>query len=153
MLPLHSILWPSDASEPSIRALQIAVELAKQNDARLFGLQVVPQVPVYADAAVPLTTFDIPRYEEELKIAAQKQLQKTMADLVPEGIRMDGRVELGKPSDIIITFAIEQKVDLIVMATHARTGLSHFLIGSVTEDTIRRSTIPVLVIPEAGGAR
>jgi len=153
MLPLHSILWPSDASESSIRALQAAVELAKQHEARLFGLQVVPQVPIYSDAAVPLTTFDVPRYEEELKTAAQKQLQKTMADLVPEGIKAESAVEIGKPSDIILTFAMERKVDLIVMASHARTGLSHFLIGSVTEDTIRRSTIPVLVIPDATGSR
>ncbi len=151
MLPLNSILWPSDASEPSIRALQVAVELAKQHEARLFCLQVVPQVPIYSDAAIPLTTFDIPRYEEELKKAAHKQLQKTMADLVPEGIRAESSVVIGKPSDSIITFAKERKVDLIVMATHARTGLSHFLIGSVTEDTIRRSTIPVMVIPGATG--
>jgi nucleotide-binding universal stress UspA family protein len=70
---------------------------------------------------------------------------------VPEGVEVETYVELGKTRDVIINFAKEFKVDLIVMSTHGRTGLSHLMIGSVTEDIIRRSTIPTLIIPNTGG--
>ncbi len=73
-----------------------------------------------------------------------------IADKVPDSVTVEATVEIGKPSDVIINFAKERQVDLIVMATHARSGISHFFIGSVTEDTIRRSTIPILVIPVPG---
>jgi len=149
MLHVRSILWPSDDSESSVRALETAVELAKQFGARIYGLQVVPQVPVYSDTAVPITGFDIPRYEGELKKSTHQALKQKIAAKVPDNVEAETFVEIGKPSEVIINFAKERKVDLIVMATHSRAGISHFLIGSVTEDTMRRSTIPILVVPEA----
>jgi nucleotide-binding universal stress UspA family protein len=148
MLQVNSILWPFDDSDSSVRALKTAVELAKQYDAKLYGLHVVPQVPVYTDTAVPLTSFDIEKYEQQLKDTAEKTLKKIVAEKVPEGVNVEPCVVMGKPSDAILNFAKEMKVDLIVMATHARGGISHLLIGSVTEDTIRRSEIPILVVPD-----
>ena len=150
MLHVKSILWPSDDSESSVRALETAVELAKQFGAKIYGLQAVPQVPVYTDTAVPMTGFDIPRYEGELKKSTHKALKQKIAAKVSDDVEVETFVEIGKPSDVIINFAKERKVDLIVMATHSRPGISHFFIGSVTEDTMRRSTIPILVVPEAG---
>jgi universal stress protein A len=147
MLQVKSILWPFDDSDASIRALATAVELAKQYDAKLYGLHVVPQVPVYTDAAVPVTSFDIETYEQQLKHTAEKTLKKVVAERVPEGVDIEPSVLMGKPSDVILDFAKEMKIDLIVMATHARAGISHLLIGSVTEDTIRRSGIPILIVP------
>ncbi len=149
MLHVKSILWPSDESESSVRALEMAVELAKQFGAKIYGLQAVPQVPVYTDTAVPMTGFDIPQYEGELKKSVHKALKQKIAAKVPDNLEVETFVAIGKPSDVIINFAKERKVDLIVMATHSRSGISHFLIGSVTEDTMRRSTIPILVVPES----
>ncbi len=54
MLHVKSILWPSDDSDSSVLALETAVALAKQFGARIYGLQVVPRVPVYTDTAVPI---------------------------------------------------------------------------------------------------
>ncbi len=102
---------------------------------------------MYTDAAVPVTSFDIEKYEQQLKHTAEKTLKKVVAEKVPEGIDIEPSVLLGKPSDTILDFAKEMKVDLIVMATHARAGLSHLLIGSVTEDTIRRSGIQSSLSP------
>ena len=150
MLHIKSILWPSDDSDSSVRALETAVQLAKQFGAKIYGLQVVAEVPIYANTAVPMTGFDIPRYEDELKKSTHQALKQRIAAKVPDNVEVETFVELGKPSDVIINFAKEKKIDLIVMATHSRTGISHFFIGSVTEDTMRRSTTPILVVPEAG---
>jgi universal stress protein A len=148
MLHIQSILWPSDESENSIRALNTAVELAKQFGARLYALTVLPEVPVSTDTTLPMTVSEIQQYEGNLKKSAEKKLKQNFTTQITDIIRVETFVESGKPADVIIKFAKEKKVDLVVMATHARKGVSHFLIGSVTEDTIRHSAIPVLVVPE-----
>ncbi|MGW8193136.1 MAG: universal stress protein, partial [Desulforhopalus sp.] len=110
MLTVKSILWPFDNSESSVRALETAVELAKQYGAKIYGLQAVPQVPVSGDA-VPLPGFDIVKYEEQLKNSARKALKEKITTKVPEDIEVDEVVEVGKPSDVILNFAKEMKVD------------------------------------------
>ncbi len=153
MQPVKSILWPSDASKFSVRSLETAVELAKQFGAKLYGLQVVPRVPIDDSgfAGPPIAELDIPKYEQRLRYSAEKALKQTVAEKVPEDVAVETHVEMGKASEVIINFAKELKVDLIVMVTHGRTGLSHLMIGSVTEDVIRRSPIPILVLPNKSG--
>jgi len=55
-------------------------------------------------------------------------------------------VRFGDPSKEIVTFAQEEKMDLIIISTHGRTGLSHVLLGSVTERVVRHSLVPVLTV-------
>ena len=147
MLPIKSILWPSDASKSADRALETAVQLAKQFGAKIYGLQVVAEVPTFGEAGPPITGIDIPAYERELKLAAQEALERKVTEKVPSDIEIQTAIEIGKPADIIINYAKDNKIELIVMSTHGRTGLSHLMIGSVAENVIRRSPIPTLIIP------
>jgi nucleotide-binding universal stress UspA family protein len=147
MLPIKSILWPSDASKSANRALEVAIQLAVQFGAKLYGLQVVTEVPTFAETGPPLSGIDIPRYELELKQAARKALEQTIAEKVPKNIAIETSIEIGKPADVILNYAKERRIELIVMSTHGRTGLSHLMIGSVAENIIRRSPIPTLIIP------
>jgi nucleotide-binding universal stress UspA family protein len=147
MLPVKSILWPSDDSTSAKRALEVAIELAKQFGAKLYGLQVVSQVPTFTETGPPITGLDIPRYESELKQAAEKALKETFAEKVPADTQTETAIRLGKAAEEIIGFAKEKGIELIVMSTHGRTGLSHLMIGSVAESVIRHSPIPTLIIP------
>ena len=74
MLSVKSILWPSDSSKSSLQSLEAAVELAKQFGAKLYGLQVVPRVPIDDSgfAGPPIAELDIPKYEQSLKYSAEK---------------------------------------------------------------------------------
>jgi nucleotide-binding universal stress UspA family protein len=83
----------------------------------------------------------------ELKQAARKALEQTIAEKVPKNIAIETSIEIGKPADVILNYAKERRIELIVMSTHGRTGLSHLMIGSVAENIIRRSPIPTLIIP------
>ncbi len=148
MLHVQSILWPSDDSATSVRALEVAADLAKQFGAKLYGLVVVPDIPVSTDTTLPMTVPEIQRYEADLRNSAEKGLKQKFTTLVSDTIETETFVKSGKPSDVIINFTKEKKIDLIVMATHSRKGVSHFLIGSVTEDTIRHSATPILVVPQ-----
>jgi len=147
---ISSILWPSDGSEPSYKALDAAIELARKFKARLYALQVVHQVPTVTGAGfapVAIQGFDVPLYEQELMKTAEKELHQTVSDKVPEEIEVTARVKIGIPAETITDFAKDNNISMIVMATHGRTGISHFMLGSVAEKTIRQSTIPTLIIP------
>ena len=152
MLSISSILWPSDGSESSFRALEAAVELAQRFKAKMYALQVVHQVPTVAGAGAgfaptAIQGFDVPLYEQELLKMTENDLQKTVSEKVPKDIEVVSEVKIGIPEKVINEFAKANGVGMIVMATHGRTGLSHFMIGSVAEKTIRQSTIPTLIIP------
>lgn len=151
MFPVSSILWPTDGSESSLKALEAAVEIARKFNAEIYALQVVPPVPPLAVGSgftpMAIQGFDVPLYQQELFKGTENQLSQTVSEKIPQEIKVTSEVTIGNPADKIIEFAQEKKVDLIVMATHGRTGLSRIMIGSVTEKTIRESNIPTLTIP------
>lgn len=152
MLSISSILWPSDGSESSLKALEAAVELAQRFKAKIYALQVVHQVPTVVGPGVGFTPtaiqgFDVPLYEQELLKMTENDLRKTVSEKVPKDIEATAEVKIGIPEEVINEFAKENDVGMIVMATHGRTGLSHFMIGSVAEKTIRQASIPTLIIP------
>ncbi|MGB3211277.1 MAG: universal stress protein [Desulforhopalus sp.] len=151
MFPVSSILWPSDGNEPSFRALEAAIEIAEKFNADIYALQVVHQVPpIIAGAGfapMAIKGFDVPLYQDELVKTAENDLNRIISKKVPKAIKVISEVRIGVPSDVIKEFAEDNSIDLIVMATHGRTGLSRFMIGSVAEKTIRQSTIPTLIIP------
>jgi universal stress protein A len=147
---ISSILWPSDGSQPSYKALDAAIELARKFKARLYALQVVHQVPTVTGAGfvpVAIQGFDVPLYEQELMKTAEEELHQMVSDKVPEEIEVRARVKIGIPAETITNFAKDNNVSMIVMATHGRTGISRFMLGSVAEKTIRQATIPTLIIP------
>jgi universal stress protein A len=150
MLPISAILWPTDGSKPALRALNVAIELAQTFKAKLYALQVVNQVPTISETGFTSASeigFDVPLYEQELLNTAKDTLNNTVVEKVPKTVEVETHVELGVPADVIIDFAGQKNVSLIVMSTHGRTGISHLVLGSVAEKTVRKSSIPVLTIP------
>jgi nucleotide-binding universal stress UspA family protein len=152
MLPIISILWPSDGEKPSYIALQAAVEIAREFKALLYALRVVNQVPplVVGTAYVPMMdtkAFDVPQYQQELLRTAEYDLSQAVKEKVPPEIEVVVNVEVGFPAEVINEFAQKNNIDLIVMATHGRRGFSRLMIGSVAEKTIRHSSVPLLILP------
>jgi nucleotide-binding universal stress UspA family protein len=151
MLPVKAILWPADGSETSLRACDVAIEMAEYFKAKLYALQVVSRVPTISEAGISSLSetpgFDVLRYEQKLLKAAQEALHATVARKVPKTVTVEVHVEYGLPAEVIVEFARQKMVDMIVMATHGRSGLEHFMTGSVTEKTVRKSTVPVLTVP------
>lgn len=150
METFKTILWPTDASESALKALAKAVLLAQQFGAKIHALQVVERVPTMAEIGLAGSTvppFDLPVYEQQLVDAARKALVKTVADNVPEEVATDIHVATGTPKTVILDFARDHGVDLIVMATHGRRGLSHLMLGSVAESVVRQAPMPTLVVP------
>jgi len=133
---LKRILIPVDLTEGCEKALQYGIAFARQFDAELNLLSVVEryaQVPELAPMAFePIE--DIRKKLEEVAAPVKA--------VVPTAII----VRTGEPSWEIISAASELNIDLIILSTHGRTGLSRLLIGSTAEKVVRRAGCPVLIV-------
>ncbi len=141
-LPFKRILAPTDFSEPSYEALDLAVELAQHFGAELYLLHVVPPLHV---VPVPVNV-EIPLYEMEMREAAQRSMQELIEQRIPKEMTVFSSVIWGDPADEIISYQKEKEIDLIVIATHGRGGWKRFVFGSVTEKVVRHPTCPVLTV-------
>jgi nucleotide-binding universal stress UspA family protein len=135
MLPVRTILHPTDFSPSSTYALEMAAALARDYEAELIVMHVhsVP-VALYGEAGVaPLP---------DTSAAAAAELRRVS---VP-GARIRHIFTEGEPVGEILRVADDRDADLIVMGTHGRRGLTRLVMGSVAELVVRRATCPVLTV-------
>ena len=141
MLPFKKILYPTDFSEASYQALKAANELAAHFSAELSIVHVVSPVvqtsPDFAPGALAL---------QEMEASAEKSLQEVVKQRVSKELHVRQIVVLGEAADKIIRMSEEEKVDLIVIATHGQTGWRHLVFGSVAEKVVQLAPCPVLTI-------
>jgi universal stress protein A len=138
MIPIKTILHPTDFSKPSEYALRFACALARDYRARLVLLHVI-EPPVYfgeLGMTVPLPEDFHPRLKDRLEHLVSADCGVPVSTMLVEG----------KASKEILRIALERDCDLIVLGTHGRTGLSRVLLGSVAEVVTRHSHVPVLTL-------
>ena len=142
-----TILHPSDFSAASRSAFNKAIELAKSERAVLELLHVI--APVYPiGARVPASTYK--RIASAETIAARKKLIRLLARARAAGAKATMTILEGRPAERIVHAARIRRAHLIVMGTRGRTGLSRFLLGSVTSRVVAISPCPVLTVPGKG---
>jgi universal stress protein A len=143
------LLVPTDFSQYTPLALDHATLLAEAFSAHLLLLHVIPQET--REVLVRTRTEGQVDGGEEIFRAIMEQTQSQINGLLghmPED-RVTRLIRVGHPVLEIIATAGDQGVDLIVMPTHGRTGLSHVLFGSVAEKVVRRAPCPVMVVRSA----
>ena len=145
MLPITSILLPTDFSEHSAKALDYAKEWAKQFSATIHLVHIIE--PVIFPIDWGYTPVDLSDVEKEYSSAAEQELLTTVDDLRKEGFSVvPSIIHGGRSSDEVIRYAEEHSISMICIATHGRGGVEHLLLGSTTERIVRKSPCPVLVI-------
>ena len=142
----RKILAPFDFSEYSVKALLKARALALKYQADLQVLHVLaPQLqPFFYELWKISNVADLPKFEAN----AKRALAKSLGKLGLKGLKVhveDGTGD-GRASEIIVKFAEENLVDLIVMGTHGLTGIERVLLGSTTERVVRTAPCPVLTV-------
>lgn len=145
MIPIQTILVPTDFSEPAAAALRYARTLAEEFDSRLHLLHVVPEPYVYP-WGTELTTLPLANLVAQSEQAAAEQLALLARDTGLPADRMVTRTAVGAPVDQILRHIAEHRVDLVVLGTHGRGMMEHLLLGSVAERVVRRSPVPVLTV-------
>jgi nucleotide-binding universal stress UspA family protein len=137
MLPLRTILHPTDFSEHAQSAFLLACSLARDYGARLLLLHVGKELMVMPVEGV--APPEPAHYREELT----EELLMLRAQ-APEVSIEPQLIVGGHPAGQIVRVARERKADLIVLGTHGRTGVGRFLLGSVAEEVLRKAPCPVL---------
>jgi len=148
MVKFEHILVPTDFSEFSRYALDYAITIAKTFGARITLTHITNENELVALQQV--SPYFEPGKLEELMRQRESEDQKQLDGFIPpeltKGIKVETIHKVGIPFVEIIKAAREKGVDLIVMATHGRSGLSHILLGSVAEKVVRKAPCPVLSI-------
>jgi nucleotide-binding universal stress UspA family protein len=144
MLSIRRILFPTDFSEPAEYAWPYALTFAQEFGAEVHLLHVVAPPPRLTETyTVP---FDPEGTVQALRAEASSSLDGQVEAAKSRGLIFSREVRVGVDSREIIDYAAKHDIDLIVMATHGRTGLAHVLLGSVAEKVVRKAPCPVLTI-------
>ena len=139
-----NILIPTDGSELSLKAVRLGIALAKFMGAKVMALTVrSPMREVVAEGV----SFPVPEsYRKAYIEEVDHHLDSARKEAADAGITLETRqVESDEPWKAITAAAKAQNIDLIVMASHGRCGVSALLIGSETQKVLTHSAVPVLV--------
>ena len=141
MIKIRRILCPIDFSDASHNAVRYAHEFAKGMGAHLVLLNVVEPRPMAVDMSLSYVPL-----EEDLEKAAREDLEEIIRSEREKGVEVQAEVQIGTPSEIILDRAEELDVNLVILGSHGKTGLSRLLMGSVAESVVRKAKCPVLIV-------
>jgi nucleotide-binding universal stress UspA family protein len=132
------VLCPVQFDKNSAAALAIAKEIAQQNSGKLFVLY---SVSPHADP----TRVGGPAMAAHDEKVAEQEMARLKREMLTD-VEHEAIIVIGNPAEEIVKAEHEYGVDLVVMATHGRTGVSHLVLGSVAERVVRESVCAVLTI-------
>jgi universal stress protein A len=139
------ILVPVDFSESALQALDYAIEFGHSSKPEFVVVHVLEPV-YYPGAGDMYGVFDMSFAYREVERAGREQLAHVATRLHRKHLAVRTLLLSGSAQHAIVETAKKLKVDLIIMSTHGRTGLSHALLGSVAEGVLRNATCPVLTV-------
>jgi nucleotide-binding universal stress UspA family protein len=138
----RNIVIATDGSENSQRAISCGIGIAKLSGAIVHALYVVDTPSIISET----WTAGKEMVHELIIREGKKVLSKVKKIIEDSGVEVKEVLLEGYPSEEIINFAENNNMDLILMGTLGKTGLERFLVGSVAENVIRNSKVPVMVI-------
>lgn len=139
---IRKILVPVDFSSYAQSTIDYAAMIAGNFDATLVLVHVIDSLPYSVT-----DTFNVIEHRESLETLARSAMRNLSEELQTRKLAVETRLVWGSASPEILAEARRQQADLIIMGTHGRSGLSHLVLGSVAEKTVRQSTVPVLIVP------
>jgi len=143
---IQHVVVPTDLSEYADYALTYAIKLAQKFRASLTLLHVIDTTPL---GVAGWETRLPPSHLQDLETSIAQGMEALLGRIHDAGLQGEIAIVHGMPFQKIIDTTKDKGVDLIVMGTHGRTGLTHVLIGSVAEKVVRLAPCPVLVTRQA----
>ncbi len=147
-MQIKTILFPTDFSNGARAAMDHAISLAKDYQAKLILLYVIQDISI-AEWYIP-STISAGELVEDMQKSAWQEMDKWFAEVSKQVKDVEKMVVRGVPFVEIIQTAKERNADLIVIGTHGRTGIDHMLFGSTAEKVVRKAACPVLTVRIAG---
>ena len=147
-MQIKTILFPTDFSNGARAAMDHAISLAMDYQAKLILLYVIQDISI-AEWYIP-STLAVADLTEDMRKSASQEMDKWIAEVSAKVNDVEKMVVRGVPFVEIIKTAKEKSADLLVIGTHGRTGIDHLLFGSTAEKVVRKAACPVLTVRIAG---
>ncbi len=144
MMEIAKILYPCDLTENSTKILPYVLAFAEKYDSTVHLLHVVQDLHKWAILYVPHPSMDTA--QKEALEAAEKALGKICDERMQGCPNFQRRIVSGDPTAEILKTIESEGIDLVIMGTHGRKGLEHTVFGSVAENVVKKSRVPVLTV-------
>ncbi len=141
------VLFCTDFSENSDYAFEFAYGIAKRDVGLLYILHVIPHNPQQTYVETMIDSETLERIQKNIEEDLDNNYRERYGKKIGDEIKFEIVTKSGREDEEIIKFAKKEKVDIIVMGTHGKTGIEHVLFGSVAEKVLRCSPFPLFVIP------
>lgn len=141
------ILLPLDGTEIANQALPYAVDLARNLDAELVLVRIVPDLRFQSNGRRTLPTLDLREGEQQALVDhAVRWLERTVEELALHKVRARWAVDVGDAAERIVASVTESNIDLVVMSSHGRRGVPRLIYGSVATRVLAESPCPVMLV-------
>jgi len=147
-MQIKTILFPTDFSNGARAALDYALSLSRDYNARLILLYVIQDISI-AEWYIP-SSLSVTDLVEEMQKSASKEMERWAAEAEARVKGVEKMIVRGVPFVEIIRTAKDRNADMIVIGTHGRTGIDHMLFGSTAEKVVRKAPCPVLTVRMSG---
>jgi len=136
---IRRILVPLDGSKNSIRGLDNAIYLARQCQAIITGIYILPRVPVRTYRAIQYP-------EKELLKDADRNMEYAKKHCAQNGVVFEKKISFGDPGYTIVKYAKDKKFDIIVIGARGRGSIKEVFFGSVSNYVVHRAGMPILIV-------
>ena len=144
MAEIRKILFPIDLTENAYKVLPYVLSLSEQYNAMIYLLHVVQDLRRWGKVYIPHVSMD--KLQGEALEAADKALDRVCDQDLQSCPNFQRRVVSGDPATEILKLIDSEGIDLVIMGTHGRKGLNHTIFGSVAENVMKKSSVPVMVV-------
>jgi nucleotide-binding universal stress UspA family protein len=144
MIEIKKILFPLDLTENSSKILPYVLSVSEKYNSQIYLLHVVQDLNKWGKLYVPHPSMD--KFQEEAIQSAKKAMDKICENQLQSCPNFQKKVVSGDTVDEILKIIESESIDLLIMGTHGRKGLEHVIFGSVAENGVKKSPVPVLSI-------
>jgi nucleotide-binding universal stress UspA family protein len=144
MVEINKILFPIDLTENSSKILPYVLSVSEKYDSSIYLLHVVHDLLKWGHSYVPHTSMD--NFLKEAIAGAEKAMDRVCDEQLQSCPNFQRRIVSGDPVAEILKTIESEGIDMVIMGTHGRKGLEHVIFGSVAENVVKKSPVPVLTI-------
>ena len=144
MKQVQKILFPIDFASNFETLVPWVETFADKFDAQVYVLFVAQDLSHFATFYVP--HGNIEEFQQQAIDSARKRMAAAAEEFFKKFPKLETRVELGSPAEKILAFAEKEKVDMIIMGAHGRSGLDKMIFGSVANKVVKSASCPVLTV-------
>ena len=140
-------IFPTDFSENSDYAFEFAYGIAKRDEGLLYILHVIPRNSHQEMIRGYISEDILENIQKDLEQELDDNYKEHYTKMIEDAVKFEVVTKSGREDEEILKFAKKEKVNIIVLGTHGKTGIEHVFFGSVAEKVLRHSPFPIFVIP------